>query len=55
MNLKRTVACLAQQSFLLYRLSCIYTLMDENVCRKYRKMAEMLHAALHFAVKSIKV
>ena len=36
-------------------LNCIYTAGNENVCRKYRKMAEMLHAALHFAVKSSKV
>ena len=55
MNLERTAACYAQQSFLLYRLSCIYTLMDENVCKKYREMAEMRRLVLHFNVKSIKV
>ena len=38
-----------------YGLDCIYTTGNENVCGKYRKMAEILCAALHFAAESIKV
>lgn len=62
MNLKRTAACYVQQSFFfrggtigfIFR-DCIYTVWNENGCKNYRKMAEMLRLALHFTIKSIKV
>ena len=45
--------------FLLERdnriFDCIYTDGNENVCGKYRKIAEMLCAALHFVAESIKL
>ena len=62
MNLKRTVAFFAQQSFFFrggtsgfILRDCIYTVWNENGCKNYRKMAEMQCMVLHFTVKSIKV
>ena len=54
-NLRIFQNCPFTRNRFQYGLDCIYTAGNENVCRKYRKMAEMLHAALHFAVKSSKV
>ena len=39
----------------LQKLNCIYTTGNENDCRKYRNLAEMLRSGLHFIIKSIKV
>ena len=51
---------MAQQFFFFLErdnriFNCIYADGNENACRKYRKIAEIPHAALHFVAESIKV